>query len=147
MPINTCLNCGEVKNCDINGLCVDCHKKLYKRCKGECGEVKPMTSFHKDKQVKGGRKNTCMACFNKRSALNRDLKKKGTLKILCEKNNTMIRRYSCIPGCNDACKTCKSRQEGNVRAINTLTEAEDKEFAYTGVMGGQFGRMTEDMGF
>ncbi len=56
-------------------------------------------------------------------------------KILCDRTKTMIRDNNCVVDCNDICLTCKNRQEGNIKAINTTTPEEDRELNYTSSFG------------
>lgn len=119
-----------------------------KICIGECKKEKAITSFHKDKSKSDGKKNICMSCHNKRSAKNREKKKRTNNKIHCNRINQKISRFACVPYCNDACNDCADIQLENVgRGGEVLTEEEDKEMSYAGVVGGQFARMTEDMAF
>jgi len=56
-------------------------------------------------------------------------------KILCNRDGTMISTFNCVPGCNDACKTCKNPQMKNVKAINNTSKTEDRELNYTSSFG------------
>jgi hypothetical protein len=60
---------------------------------------------------------------------------KKSKKIFCERTKTKINETACVIDCNDICLTCDSRQEGNVRAINTTTPEEDRELNYTSSFG------------
>jgi hypothetical protein len=65
-------------------------------------------------------------------------------KILCERNKRVITKSSCIPGCNDACRTCESRQEKNIKAGGEiLTKEEETMMRYEGVRGSGYGAMIE----
>jgi len=81
----------------------------------------------------------------KASSANRKRGIKKTGKILCNRDGTMISTFNCVPGCNDACKTCKNPQMKNVKAINTTSPSEDRELNYTSSFGNS-GAMAADEG-
>lgn len=126
--------------------------KTEKEC-SNCGEIKDLNQFHRARKERDGRRSQCGACLNAKSKEVRDeLKEKNILivkakteiktiktpvlvipkgEILCEKNGSIIAETSCLQGCNDACRTCKSIQTTNLRAINNLSPEEEKEGKYS----------------
>lgn len=58
-------------------------------------------------------------------------KSKG--KIRCNRDGSMISINACIPGCNDACRTCQNIQIENIPAVNNVTPEEDMEQRQAGI--------------
>jgi hypothetical protein len=115
-----------------------------KRC-SKCKQVKPLDDFGNDKATKDGKARYCKKCKCDAEKVNRDKKREAerlskesripTGKILCERNNSIISKAACIVDCNDACRTCKSRQEDNMRAGgSTLTAEEEAIIRHEGVL-------------
>jgi hypothetical protein len=117
-----------------------------KKCNNsECGEIKILTEFHIDKRKTDGRRGQCKKCVNKKTSeragrkraavkpLKKRPEKKKIVKIpdnKCEcARGGIILKKSCILDCNDICLTCDSRQEGNVRAINIVSQEEDRNYS------------------
>ena len=52
-------------------------------------------------------------------------KSKG--KMICNRNGEKISSHQCVPGCNDKCNTCESKQLDNIKAgDDTLTYEQEK---------------------
>jgi hypothetical protein len=126
-------------------------KKKY--CK-KCDTTHDINDFHKDKSSKDGKARYCKKCKCDADKVNRDKKREDkkllqksripTGKIRCERNNTIISKTSCIVDCNDACRTCKSRQEGNMRAGGSiLTADEEAVMRHEGVLSMNYTEMIE----
>jgi hypothetical protein len=118
-------------------------KKKY--CK-KCDTKHDIDYFHNDKSNKDGKARYCKKCKCDAEKANRYKKNEAERlfqenripkgKILCEKNNTIIKDKDCLLDCNDACRTCKSRQERNMRAGGeTLTKEEEAIMRHEGVKG------------
>jgi hypothetical protein len=118
-------------------------KKKY--CK-KCDTIHDIDDFGNDKSSKDGKARYCKKSKCDADKVNRDKQREDKKflqesimpkgKILCERNNTIISKTACIVDCNDACRTCKSRQEGNLRAGGeTLTTEEERTVRYEGVKG------------
>ncbi|MCK5604495.1 hypothetical protein KAR91_21575 [Candidatus Pacearchaeota archaeon] len=104
----------------------------------ECGTPKELNKYTSDKHKLTGRKGKCKECTNKRARARKAAIRAGKRgerlrpeppkipdnKIICNRTRRPLLKTQCIPGCNDACLTCESRQEGNVPAINTTTPEE-----------------------
>jgi hypothetical protein len=125
-----------------------------KRCTGKCKQVKPLDDFGNDKATKDGKARYCKKCKCDAEKVNRDNKKEAKMllqksiipkgKILCERNNTIISKTACIVDCNDVCWTCKSRQEGNMRAGgDVLTAEEEAVMRHEGVLSMNYTEMIE----
>jgi hypothetical protein len=126
---------------------------MKKKCTGKCKQVKPLDDFHKDKSNKDGKARYCKKCKGDAEKANRD-KKREDEKLLRERRvpkgkieclrGGIIFKKDCIPGCNEACQGCTSRQEGNVKAGGeTLTKEEETMMRYEGVRGSGYGAMIE----
>jgi hypothetical protein len=108
----------------------------------KCKQLKELSQFSKDKYRSDGLCSQCRECRSVRKKEKKreteKLKKENTLpkgKILCEKNNTIIREEDCILDCNDICRICKSRQEGNMRAGGEILSKEEEAIVrYEGVL-------------
>jgi hypothetical protein len=115
-----------------------------KYCK-KCDTTHNIENFHNDKAIKDGKARYCKKCKCDAEKVNRDKKREAKKllqeniipegKIRCERNNTVISKTDCIVDCNDACRTCKSRQEGNMKAGgHTLTAKEEAIMRHEGVL-------------
>ena len=102
---------------------------MKKKCNA-CKEIKLLTQFYRDKTKVDDKQTICRICRLKGKEEKECKLSKN--KILCEKNNQIILKTNCLPGCNDACRTCKSIQIKNMSAINNTTLEEQEEAKYSG---------------
>lgn len=132
---------------------------VLKNCR-KCLEDKSLDDFSKDKHQKDEKNIYCKKCI---SIASKERKKKEKIKLLekkankpvkipknkirCNRGGKIMLKTLCIPGCNNACNTCDNPQMKNIKAGGEpVTLEEDKEMLYSGVVGGQFGRMMEEAG-
>ena len=104
-----------------------------KRC-SQCKLLKIITDFHKDKRKKDGRNSICKKCRNKAAEQEKDIEIKiPDSKCKCGRAGHVIFKKDCVPGCNDACLSCKNPQTQNVKAGgDTLTPEEHKKQTLAG---------------
>lgn len=129
--------------------------KEAKKCKGKCGEIKPLSEYHKDKQQKDGHRARCKFCLKTKSAQNKTLRKQKkeeeqkkiikipANKIRCNRNGNIMLKSKCIPGCNDACLSCENKQLDNIQAGSDIITAEQEKIQRHGLKGIGYSSMIE----
>ena len=104
-----------------------------KRC-SKCKILKNVSGFHRDKLKRDGRNSICKKCRNDEAEQEKASEIKiPSSKCRCKRTKTLISKFSCVPGCNDACMTCENPQMQNIKASrNTLTPEEHREQTLSG---------------
>jgi len=120
----------------------------------ECGEPKELKEFHKDKRKEDGYRHECKKCRKDKHEIKQkekpltisaevERKARSSIKIHCERDaGQMIRISDCIPGCNDACMSCESKQLKNIQAgSDTLTREQETLMRHEGIRGAGYSDM------
>jgi hypothetical protein len=105
-----------------------------KKCKGPCGQERPLTDFHKHRGRTDGYANECKECKGDAERARYAIKEKRVKKkskplkgkLHCERNGgKTIKRDDCLRGCSEACFTCPHVHDKSLKMCSDFISPEE----------------------